>query len=370
VLALSLTTLQAEATRLLQARRPLSNELAHLGGLNRIQGYTTEPDGELILLGARDASLPVLHLDDLAVALRNAYQVSSTYAGAPGCTIDPWPGGQDPWQIQAVQVFGMPASTAMAARHVALDYELKRVSAGIVSLGDRVPSLYDLSRSTEPPCAGPPPQEQRTEVAHRFWFYPRYPEPPRFLVEGATVLVLKPVEAMLLTEREFLDKTGQRTGAAPPAPQAEHFARLITELLATNPPRPYAHLCSDFRVIEVGKLVHFRQVPATSLRYLLQEHPLTAVAVPRFVGGVRREEQGEVVCASEITERQGPKGTVVQAQAQVRRSHRTSRGGVEVKITLTTPQLVAERAGALDPLRRRVRASRPSPQALVWSLAA
>lgn len=67
-LALSLAVLQAEAARAQQARQPLRDALVHLGGINRIQGLTTEADGELILLGDRDASCPPLHLDDLAVA--------------------------------------------------------------------------------------------------------------------------------------------------------------------------------------------------------------------------------------------------------------------------------------------------------------
>ena len=217
-LALSLAVLQAEAASAQQARQPLPVELAQLGGLNRLDGFMAEPDGEVVLLGEHEASLPPLHLDDLVVSLRHAYHASPAYEGTLGCTIDPWQGAKDPWQIQQVRVFGMPPSVLMAQRHVAIDYELKRISAGLVSLGHDVPSLYDLNRSPEPLCGDTAQPEQRTEMTHRFWFYPRYPEPPRFLVEGRTVLILKPVEVQLLTEQEFRDQTGQRTGAAAPAP--------------------------------------------------------------------------------------------------------------------------------------------------------
>jgi hypothetical protein len=187
-------------------------------------------------------------------------------------------------------------------------------------------------------------------------------------VDGGTVLVLKPVEVQLLTEQELRNKTGQRTGATAPAPQAAHFTRLVTDLLATAPAGPYAQLRNDFRLIEFGKLVHMRGLPATSLRYLLAEHALSAVPVPRFVGGVRRAEQGEVVCDSTITEQPGPKGTLVQAQSRVRRYQHTARGGVEVKITFAPAQFVEERAGVLEPLRRQVRAARPASRTLVWRL--
>jgi hypothetical protein len=367
---LSLTVLQAEVATRHQTRQPLPEALAHLGGMNRLHGCMTEPDGELVLLGEHDATLPPLHLDDLAVAFRNAYQVGPAYQGVPGCTIDPWPGTSDPWRIQMVQVFGMPAVAPMAARHVALDYELKRVSSGLVALGDGITSLYELTRSAIPPCAGLPHQEQRTAVTHRFWFYPRYPSPPRFLADEGMVLILKPVEVQLLTEQAFLDKTGRRTGAAPASPPAEQFAHLITQFLATHHAPHWTHLRSDFRVIEVGRLLRFQQVPAASLRYLLHEHRLTDVPVPAFVGGVRREERGDVVCASQITERQGPKGKRLESHEQIQQSHRTFRGGVEVQISLTADHFIQERSGVLSALRRQVRVSRPSPHTLLWPIAA
>lgn len=149
-----------------------------------------------------------------------------------------------------------------------------------------------------------------------------------------------------------------------------HFTRLVSDLLATAPTGPYAQLRNDFRIIELSKLITMRGLPATSLRYLLAEHALSAVTVPRFVGGVRRAEQGEIVCDSTIIERPGPKGSLVQAQSHVRRYHHTARGGVEVQLTFAPAQFVEERAGVLEPLRRQVRAARPAPRALVWRIVA
>jgi len=75
-----------------------------------------------------------------------------------------------------------------------------------------------------------------------------------------------------------------------------------------------------------------------------------------------------VVCDSTIIEQPGPKGTIIQAQSRVRRYQHTTRGGVEVKITFAPAQFIEERAGALESLRRHVRATRPALQALVWRL--
>jgi hypothetical protein len=366
-LALSLTALQTEAARLQQEKQPLPEALAHLGGINRLRGVIAEPEGELVLLGDHEASLPLIHLDDLAVALRNAYQASPVYQGAPGCSIDPWHDAKDPWRIQTVTVFGMPTSAPMAARHVALDHELKRVSAGLAALEENIPSLYELLRSAAPPCARVSNEAQRTEVAHRFWFFPRYPSSPRFLADAGLVLILRPVEVQLLSEQEFFSRPGQRTGAAPASPQAEQFAQVITQLLATH--HYYAHLVSDFRVIEVGKLLRFRQVSAASLHYLLHEYSLTEAPTPAFVGGVRREERGEMVCASQITERREPRGQRIETQEQMQRYHQTFRGGVEVQIELTADQFAEERTGTLSTLCQQVRASRPSSHTILWPIA-
>jgi hypothetical protein len=336
--------------------------------MNRICGFLVEPDGELVFLGDQDSSLPPIHLDDLAIAFRHAYQVSAVYSAPPGCSIDLMTDTEDPWRIQKTVVLGMPAYTTMAARHIAIDYELKRVSAGIVLLEDGMPSLYDLIKSKFPLCAKSLNAEPQTTVAHRFWFYPRYPSPPRFLAEAGIVLVLKSVEVQLLTEQEFLTQTGHRTGSAPAGPQAERFAQQITDLLATNPPQHYAHLRNDFRLIEIGKLLSFRQIPAASLRYLLQEYPLTEVPVPAFVGGVRREEQSEVVCETRITEQQERGGKRIESSEQIRRYHLLFQGGVEARIELTQEQFDTERPGVLDYLRQRVRASRPSASVLRWSI--
>lgn len=364
-LALSLTVLQEEVMR---QRQPLPDTLAHLGGMNRVQGFMIE-DGEIVLLGARDPdpSLPLVDLETLVIALRNAFQVSPSYQGVIGCSIDPWAGSKDPWRIQQVRVFSMPA-TKMAYRHVSIDFELKKVSSGVLSLGEGIPSLYQMTRSASPLCEGSLNKEEETEATHRFWFYTFYPPSPRFMTEEGIVLILKPVGVQLLTEQEFLDRAGKRTGAAPASPLATRFAQVITELLASNQMSHYAQLRQDFRVIEVAQLLRFKRVPAQSLRYFLQDYTLTEVEIPRFVGGIRREERGEVVCDSQIIEKQVLQGKLIESTERVKRYHFISRGGVEANIHLAPEHFVEERSGVLADLRRRVRASRPSVRALLWSI--
>lgn len=361
-LALSLTLLQQEAAK--RGRSP-SGKLANLGGMNRIQGFMIEPSGEIILLGERDKSLPTIDLDDLVVALRSAYRVGPAYRDAPGCTIDPWEGAKDPWRIQEAKVLGMPP-VKMAHRFVTLDYELKKVSAGLLSLGQTVPSLYEMNRSRRPLCGGSANSKMHLEMIHRFWFAPLYSPSPRFVQEEAAVLILKPVGVQLMTEQEFMTRKGQRTGSAPASPQAKRFSERMTKLLAENEIQRYSRLVQDFRVIEVGQLLRFKQVPAESLGYFLRKYPLSEVSIPKYVGGIRREEQGEVVCGAEITERRVRRGTQVRSVEKVQQYQFRSRGGVTARVSLVPKQFTEEKSGVLAKLRRRVREARPSADTIIW----
>jgi hypothetical protein len=225
---LSLQTLQERVKEVAVARRKLTDELTNLGGMNRLHGFILGSDGEILLLGDRDTSQPAIKLESLVSALRNAYMVSTVYHGAPGCSIDPRP-GDDPWRIQDVRVFGMPVSCSMAARHVSLDYELKKAAAGIPIGGTKLlPSIFELKREADALCGRTSGSDQNTEEAHRFWFYALLPPPPRFVREESGVCIRKPVGVQVLTEKEFLDRTGKRVGATTAGAEAQKFAEQVT----------------------------------------------------------------------------------------------------------------------------------------------
>jgi hypothetical protein len=54
-----------------------------------------------------------------------------------------------------VAVTDVPPRVGMMARHAAIDYVLKKVSAGIVALWHGVTSLYALRRTADPLCEEP-----------------------------------------------------------------------------------------------------------------------------------------------------------------------------------------------------------------------
>lgn len=366
-LALSLTALQQAAER---QQLALPDTLVTLGGVNRLRGLMLEPNGEVIVLGDHNPTSPLLHLDDIATVSRNTFQTEAAYAGAPlGVSIDPQPGnGRDPWAIQQVSVFGMPRTTRMAQRQVAIDYDLKKVSAGIMALSSDITGTYELLRTASPICSGN--STRQMESVHRFWFCARYPDAtPRFVEEDGLILIVNPIGVQLLTEQEFLDRVGHRTGAAQAVPQAQMFAQHVSHLFTTpQPPRDYQQLLSDFRLIELAQLLAFKKVNPNGLHYLLYQHRLAQMVTPEYVGGVRRQEEGEVTCAIQINERATPQGRIIESKEQMQRYRLTYRGGVEAKVEVADTHIQPEAPGAFAELRRRVRESRPSAAAWVWEI--
>jgi len=353
-LALSLDIFERELRQAVDSGS-ISSAVRTLHGLNRIRGFLFEPGGAIIIFGTHEPNLPCIEVDDLVVALRNVEQVSPEYEGTPGCTIDPIP-GSDPWREQEVHVFGMPASAPMGARHVAIDYEMKKISAGLFSVHPSVPSLFEGDRS-ETPCraseySGP------SSATHRFWFTPLYPGRPRFSRDDTGVLIEKPVQVQLQSEEEFL-RRGERVGGAPPQPSARRFAEALTNLLATDTRPEYSRLRNDFRVIELAQLLRFVDAGAGRLTYLLGGYPLSAVPVMVRVRGVRRQETGEATCGGLSVAESAVAETVV-------RYRRDFRGGVEARVVVERSDFSP--STQLTAVRRAVLAARPNAMRSWWAV--
>ena len=98
----------------------------------------------------------------------------------------------------------------MGARHVAIDYEMKKISAGLLPVHPSVPSLFESGPSSSPCRVA---ESSHTSATHRFWFTPLYPDRPRFVRDDSGVLIQKPVEVQLQSEEESL-RHGERIGGA------------------------------------------------------------------------------------------------------------------------------------------------------------
>jgi hypothetical protein len=361
-IAVSITKLGERARRRGAALPP---DVATLGGIRTVDGYVVEPDGEVLLFGRGDTGTP-MHIDDLAVSLRNRYARANdpVYSDAPGCTIDPRPNEKDPWALQDARLIGLPPSR-MGARMLAYDYELKRIGGGITP-HRTIPSTFDLSRARLVTCNDSRGQPAASLV-HRYWFVPEYPASPRYAVEDTCLLIEKPVSIRLLTEQEFL-KNGERVGSTEATPDARNWADQVTAAMARG---TYASdMVNDFRLIEVATLMRHRDVAAPSLAYWLHGHSLEPTAVPKFVGGIHRQEEGELVCESDVTETPTRNGVSVRLE-QTRAHYRIEyRGGVEANIRVESRHIATDTSGRIRSLLASLRKARPSPSHAAWNFLA
>lgn len=342
--------------------------VATMGGLNRLVGVSVESDGDVLFLGLREPSWPAQHIDDMAVTLRSAFHAGPAYQEPIGCTIDPRAGEDDPWTMQVAKTFGVEPS-AMAARHIAIDYEMKKASLGLIALKPGMPSVMDGSDVIADCSSTAAPPKGATETVHRFWFCPKVPGPPRFVRDGEAIWIQKPVGAQVLTEQEFLDAKANRVGGKPAAGSAVKFAQAMTGLLQSCDLPQYAALRADFRLIEAAKLVPLLGVDPASLQYYLSEHTVRKEKVPTYVGGLWRNESSEFTCENKVDEAPVSGGTSYRSHADVRRRQERVIGGVEARVPIERKD-VREGANELSATMTRVREAKPSADAAIWTVSA
>lgn len=297
-----------------------------LCGITRVSGYVTDSKSrDVVLVGKVDPSLPPLHLDDLAVSLRNAWLVYSQVKGRvryysdPGCSIDPDPRvlGQlrelqstpldfsnpdevksqtDAWreigrQPQKVRVMGVPFDSNFAKVMVDADYYMKRLVNGSVALNiDGFESLSDLHVKMQRNSDNGP-----TRSMNRFWFSPG----DVTYEDGDGFVVLKTCTVCLLTEEEFLTTQGTVSGMGRPDPLANQFAQSFTrkydQIAAQRP--IYKQLQALFAFAALARLMKDARADAvapSAFAYLLKTHKIAATPVSRAVNGltdVRKVEE-------------------------------------------------------------------------------
>ena len=186
-----------EAVRELRAAgKEIPDELKYLGGMTQVRYVLVDPDAkDLVIAGPAEpwgvvsrldvrgvrTGRPVIHLDDLIVCLRDAYQHRSG-GGVFGCRIDPDPTSAKKAEDvahrlarasrkeriaalkaalppQKVSVFGTHADSRLAFVLVAADYKLKRMAMGM--------------EKSPVPGVGHAVDNTRT-AANRFWFELEY----------------------------------------------------------------------------------------------------------------------------------------------------------------------------------------------------
>ncbi|MBN2055398.1 DUF1598 domain-containing protein [bacterium] len=261
---------------------PAVEEVETLGGIGWIEGYVIDADNrDIILFGRSMPTWPTLHIDDLAVAVRNAWG-NDVY---PYCSLDPRP--EDVRKLNAL-LAGSPKSTSMPAmfeqmravwgpqtvvvggvskgsRHahvmIYADYHMKKVSQGLLHI-DGIRSIPDISN-----------QEARRQLEQtgritggsmsmsRFWFHVREGHP--IFHESIDIVRIEDCDVVLLTEKQRANTDGILSDSGEDDPQAATFAAEFTANFrrATLQAAEYAHLENLYRLSAVIHAMRFRDAP-------------------------------------------------------------------------------------------------------------
>ncbi len=265
----------------------LPDEVKYLGGLQRIQYVFVYPEhGDIVLAGPGEGwrinesgavvgeknGRPVIHLDDLIVALRTA---EAARTEGISCSIDPTPEGRRKLEeflrhqqtfspavirgveqalgLQQISLTGIPADSHFARMMVAADYRMKRLAmklepAPVAGL----PSYLDLVRSAD------------GNVTPRWWLACNYE--PILRSEDGLAFELQGQGVKVLTEDEFVGEGGEVKQTGRTSGPAARWAQLMTE--------KYDELSAAEPVFgELRNLMDLAVVAA-----LIQKHDLLSVA--------------------------------------------------------------------------------------------
>jgi len=286
---ISLTRLEQEVARRLEAGLPIVESMKHLGGLTKVEYVFAYPeDGEIVIAGPAEgwrydangmavgveSGRPTLQLDDLVTVLRT---FSPSGTNIFGCSIDPQaenikavqefaaasqargpltPSGTRRWArqiedllgLQNITVYGVPANSRAARVLVEADYRMKLIGVGEIEGGSNVPSYFELLRKQPQLASG-------GLDAMRWWLTMEYDEVLHSTDQNAFQIRGSAVRCK--SENQFLSDEGQRsnTGKAEPVNRqfAANFSDHYQELAQKDP--IFADLQGIFDLALVAALI-------------------------------------------------------------------------------------------------------------------
>ena len=388
--AVSLKVLQERAKDCM-TKGECPKNILQLCGLTKVTGFVVDgKNRDLIIVGEADTTSPPLFLEDFVVSLRNTWfkyaqlRGNTYYYSAPGCSIDPKQetlqklqklGGKifsasgetgkiyQKWQAicgepQDVVVLGIPFNTRFAKITVEADYYMKRLVNGSVSLAIKgFESLTDMTLNiAKEAIIHNRPISAPVMSLSRFWFFPgenRY-------VEDEGVVCIGKCQVKLLTEEEFLTKTGELAGTGKANILARKFSENFTgKYNHISQKKPiYTELEALFRFVALTKIMKFKgslSEAELGINYLLNQYPIKSIHLASTLPGLshvkRFEHRKDYAGGYQITKLQFP-----------------SCGGVAIDIRVRKKNFSKDKTGKLRKLRQAVLKSRPSRNALYWDL--
>lgn len=285
----------------------LPDEVRYLGGLTRIRYVLVYPEEhDIVLAGPGEgwkvdesgnvvgerSGRPVLHLEDLIVALRS---VEAARQGGITCSIDPTPQGRERLSEllgknpsfsggtlaairkalgpQQITITGVPAESRFARILVASDYQMKRIAMQLApSPLKALPSFVEMLQQDAAPLSTMMP---------RWWLECDYE--PLGRSEDGLAFEIRGRGVKCLTEEEVVDARGQLASTGKAHPLAKEWADRMTahyEELAEHEP-VFAELRNLMDMCLVAALLAREQLLAKA------DCPLPALCSPE--GGLGYE---------------------------------------------------------------------------------
>ncbi len=352
-----------------------------LGGLSTVAGFVVDRTGDVVLFGDADTDRAALRTEDWLVALRSGFRryvarENGKLVWSPlGCSIDPEPdvlvdlqrasagrsldAAIDRWthvcaRSQRVVVTGMPQRLHFARVLVTADYDLKRLVDGSDDL--ELPGLTSVVGLALQAIRQAGPAARAFALMNRFWFTIGQAR----LAIDTDAVELETLRVRLMTEEQMLGRHGRVVGTNTASPLADTFAQAFSmrwdEIAARRP--VYAEMASLFRLAVLARAIaeeHAFERARLDPGVLLDSAALPEDDVPSGLPGRSRVVGFE-------TETPTTRG-ILRSTVRL-----PSCGGVDLSVDLARAEVRRETSPALHALTRRILASRPTPDALQWSI--
>jgi hypothetical protein len=293
----------------------LPEEVRFLGGLQRIQYIFVYPEqNDIVLAGPAEGwkideranvvgvttGRPVLHLEDLLVALRS---VENARQGGITVSIDPTAEGRQQFEQymqsqrtftpavltgiekamgqQQITITGVPTTSRFARMLAASDYKMKRIAMKLEeSPLAELPSFLDLMKKE---------RAKLTNMMPRWWMACNYE--PLAKSEDGLAWELRGPGVKCLTEDEVIGADGGVAGTGQTSPVAQKWANLMTEhyeKLAAKEPifgelRNLMDLCVVAAVISNEGLLAKAQLEIPTLQGTSSKLQLVSWSAPKAV---------------------------------------------------------------------------------------
>ena len=278
--------------------RKLPEDIRYPGSLGRVHGYVLDPaKGDVFIVGTAAKSRETRLDIDLFTVLMDVVWSKGL---VPSISLDPPPPPADFGGPQSARIVNLPTDALVARILLDADYEMKRISFGLVKIADAsFKSQMDILKA----------DKSEAHTTDRFWFHPTALNPDSVRVGGGGRVVLHDAGVQVLTEQ--LDG-GSGTGQTDPLAfkAATEFTSAFPRLEILDAVEPAGifgllHGITDivtmYKILldsEVGYPVlnEFRQLPFNHLTGA-EAIPYTyagLTATYRNAGGVARQLKGGV----------------------------------------------------------------------------